>query len=167
MNCAPWIAVFFLTLIIAAPTTAAETACTGLKLGEVTVLQLTPNAVYVIDGDTIRERFNCQTELRLSDVDAPELKPEKKRKYCVAEKDFALKASMRLTELIRKAKSLQFESSGRIGGYNRALGKLIIDGNSAGQILRNEGLGCMNTQEIKHDWCVSPPKCEAGPKHPN
>ena len=127
------------------------------------VLKLDPATVYVRDGDTIEERKGCKPGLRLSDVDAPET--QKKLVHCQPERDRGEKATVRLTELIREAKTVEFQYSGKSGGWERGSGKLIIDGKSAGDILKKEGLGCRRTDEMEHDWCVTPPKCDARPKH--
>jgi len=151
------------TLLIAPVALATDIECTAFKRKKPVVVTLDPATVYIVDGDTIRERDECAALWRLSDIDAPETELQKIERQ--PERDLGIKATARLTILVRRAKTVEFRYSGKPGGHNRPSGKLMVDGRSAGSILKSEGLACQNSQEMKHDWCATPPRCLAQPKH--
>lgn len=108
----------------------------------------------VVDGDTVR----CDGELLrilgdgepyVNGVDAPETRGN----GCVAEAMLGQLAKGRLQELIESL-GMQIEDSGQIDPFDRPLVTIRMpDGQTAGQILIDEGMAVEWTPEYRANWC--------------
>jgi endonuclease YncB( thermonuclease family) len=100
----------------------------------------------VIDGDTFR--FNGQT-VRIADIDAPETGGAK----CPEEAALGGRATTRLAEILSSAPFiLQTVGSRDEDQYGRKLRIVILNGQSIGNILVNEGLARTWTGR-RRPWC--------------
>ena len=90
-------------------------------------------ALYVIDGDTIKDG---QERMRLLRIDAPEThKPR-----CKEEKVKGLEATYTLRRWVKEAKKLEVVDSGKRDKYGRSLVDLKVDGQDVGEELIKSGL---------------------------
>ena len=118
---------------------------------------LTCAMLAAVDGDTVRCQPSGQLLRILGDgapyvsgVDAPEVGH---RADCPAEHERGVAASRRLAQLI-ETPGLVIEDSGETDRWERPLVTLRLpDGQTAGQILINEGLAVEWTPGYRANWC--------------
>ncbi|MFC6038117.1 thermonuclease family protein [Paenisporosarcina macmurdoensis] len=93
--------------------------------------------VHVIDGDTIKVKYNGKTEtIRYLLVDTPEV-----RHQTLGNQPFGDEASIRNQQLLEDASvSLEFDVGERYDDYGRLLAYVYADGQSVQQVLLQEGL---------------------------
>ena len=133
----------------------AASSCTGFTKEPVTI-PLDPQAVFVVDGDTIKENRDCAIRLRFDDIDAPDRQGHEK---CPEEGALGDKSYERLLILVRAAKAAEYRTSGETDKWGRPLGQLILDGQPVGATLVKEKLACVSQDGKKEDWCAKPVRC--------
>ncbi|MDY0241644.1 MAG: thermonuclease family protein [Rhodospirillaceae bacterium] len=127
--------------------------CAALLLASPALAEtVRPESIRVVDGDTLAIGGD---KLRLLTIDAPEThKPR-----CAAEAVKGEEATARMSALIRNARRVEIQDSGRRDKYRRRLVDVIVDGRDAGAILMGEGLavpwrpGRAAWQERYEHWC--------------
>ena len=94
--------------------------------------------LYCHDGDTCYVTIDGQdAKIRLLELDTPEITLPK----CDAELELASKARDFVNNLIKDAKSIEFETDYERDYYGRILSYLIIDGQDVSALLVKKGLG--------------------------
>lgn len=151
-----WGVALFALVALCTKNVRAETNCTGFG-NEPFALKLTPSEIYVVDGDTIKQRFGCEN-LRFSDMDAPDTNGHEK---CHDEGLLGSKSETQLWDMVRAAKTAEFRYDGKRDNYHRPLGVLILDGKPVRDTLIKDGFACPAADPIKEDWCAKPFKCRA------
>lgn len=123
------------TLIICAMLTVVDgdtVACTRADTGERQLLRMLGDGVPYVNG-----------------VDAPETRGN----GCLAEAMLGQRAKERLQELI-EAPGMGIEDSGEVDRFERRLVTLRMpDGQTAGQMLIDEGLAVEWTPDYRANWC--------------
>lgn len=99
----------------------------------------------VVDGDTFR--FHRQ-EIRIADIDAPELSPPR----CEAERVKGEAAKLRLLALLNAGKFALASGDRDEDKYGRKLREVTRDGRSIGDTLVNEGLA-RRWDGARQPWC--------------
>lgn len=109
----------------------------------------------VYDGDTIRVDIDGwptiiggDIPIRLAGIDTPELRGAD----CADEKLLGYTARNRLTDLLLGAEHIELRNLGR-DPFFRVLAQVWVDGQSASQILRQEGLAHEYHGGEKQSWC--------------
>lgn len=102
--------------------------------------------IRVVDGDTIE---HAGRKYRLTGYDTPETHFSE----CSSEKALGDRATRRLRQLIDDAKSVRLEPERGTDRYGRGLGKLLIDGQDAGDLLISEGLARPYLGGKRQGWC--------------
>ena len=106
--------------------------------------------LYCHDGDTCYVTIDGQdAKIRLLELDTPEISLPK----CDAEFELASKARDFINNLIKNAKTIEFETDYERDYYGRILSYLIIDGEDVSALLVREGLGVVYKKGHKMDWC--------------
>ena len=122
---------------------AASAATALLQAG----VPYTPEAVTVVDGDTLRvDDINA----RISNLDTPE---RGGRAECDAEKMLAAIASHR-AEILVKGPTIVVWPEGRADRYQRPLVRVTVDGKDWAAILIGENLA-VPWAGRQHDWCAT------------
>ncbi|MEY8800157.1 thermonuclease family protein [Leisingera sp. XS_AS12] len=102
--------------------------------------------IRVVDGDTIEY---AGRKYRLTGYDTPETHFSE----CSSEKALGDRATRRLRQLIDRADSVRLETERGTDRYGRGLGRLLIDGRDAGDLLINEGLARPYRGGQRQSWC--------------
>lgn len=100
----------------------------------------------VVDGDTIRLDG---LKVRLLDIDAPETRDYK----CASEKQLGDRATQRLQEVLSSGKVTLVRQGRDEDRYGRKLRIVMVDGQSAGQVLVAEGLA-RKWSGKRRPWCL-------------
>ena len=99
----------------------------------------------VVDGDTI---WLEGTKIRIADIDTPETHDYR----CQAEKNLGDRATVRLREILQGG-NISLRSIDRdVDQYGRKLRIVLVDGDSVGEILVDEGLARWYEGE-RRPWC--------------
>lgn len=102
----------------------------------------------VIDGDTFE--LEGGERVRILNIDTAEMPP---RSRCAAERDLALAAKARLSEVVGQGRSLQLVREGRDRDrHDRQLRRVRVDGQDVGELLIREGLA-QPWRGRKATWC--------------
>jgi micrococcal nuclease len=103
-----------------------------------TTKQIPVELVDVIDGDTIKVKYNGKTEtIRYLLLDTPEV-----RHQTLGNQPGGDEASARHKEIMENGQvSIEFDVGDRMDDYDRLLAYVYIDGESVQEILLKEGLG--------------------------
>lgn len=102
---------------------------------------------WVIDGDTFE--LSDGERVRILNIDTAEMPP---RSQCRAERDLALAAKARLSELIRQGEVTLVREGRDRDRYDRRLRRVMVDGRDVGDLLIHEGLA-QPWRGRKVDWC--------------
>lgn len=104
--------------------------------------------VRVIDGDTVV--LADGEHVRILNIDTPEMPP---RSRCATERDLALAAKARLSEIVRQGDNVTLTRQGRDRDqYDRQLRRIRVDGQDVGEMLVREGLA-QPWRGYKAEWC--------------
>jgi endonuclease YncB( thermonuclease family) len=102
--------------------------------------------VRVMSGDAL---VVDGVSLRLANAFAPEAPPQAR---CWAEALAAKQAARKLQEMIRDARSISVEPTGKIDTYNRQIALVRLNGLDLGQTLFDEGLAAQPPSG-RFEWC--------------
>ena len=101
----------------------------------------------VIDGDTFE--LVGGERVRILNIDTAEMPP---RSQCGAERDLALAAKARLSEVVRQGEIALVREGRDRDRYDRQLRRVRVDGQDVGDLLIREGLA-QPWQGHKANWC--------------
>jgi micrococcal nuclease len=112
------------------------------------LIAVSPAAVHVVDGDTIRY---ADKTWRLKGFDTPETFLAK----CASERMLGIVARNKLRELIDKASTVEIEDDQHLDKYRRSLGTLMIDGKDAAALMVEGGVARVYSgREKRLNWCA-------------
>lgn len=95
--------------------------------------------VLVIDG----------RHVRLAGAVTPQPIPDAR---CWAEALAAKQATAAVRDLVRSARDVRVEPTGRTDPYNRAIARVILDGQNLGHVLHDQGMAA-ETESGRFAWC--------------
>lgn len=122
----------------------------------ISVCDLTPTKVFVIDGDTVSIN---QERIRIEGIDAPEMKGKCRNESHLARQAQALLANLiNGSELVIARTEVRQGTGYKIDRYGRTLAPLIANGHDVGAVILQRGLARKWTKKWDRraePWCAS------------
>ncbi len=104
--------------------------------------------IRVIDGDTV-EIVATRERVRLANIDAAELG---EGAACAAERRHGEAAKSRARAVVARSRQVVLQRTGRVDGYGRTIGYLLVDGEDLGRRLIEAGLA-RPWRGRREPWC--------------